>query len=178
MSSINQGRTEEHREDLEGSAAIAKVRELIEQSAVGFFCTNVPPGNPGGARPMSVLEVDDEGNLWFLSPSDSHQNQELALDPSVRLYFQGSQHSDFLQVNGHAAVSTDQARIEQLWSPLMATWFTGGQDDPRITVIKVMPTGGYYWDTKHGKAVAGVKILLGAVLRKPMDDSIQGRLEV
>ena len=28
--------------------------------------------------------------------------------------------------------------------------------DPRITVIKVTPSDGYYWDTKHGNAVAGI----------------------
>lgn len=51
-------------------------------------------------------------------------------------------------------------------------------DDPRITVIKVEPTGGYYWDNKHGNAVAGVKMLIGAALRKTMDDSIQGQVKV
>jgi general stress protein 26 len=41
-------------------------------------------------------------------------------------------------------------------------WFTEGEDDPRITVIKVSPTQGYYWDNKHGNAVAFVKQLVGA----------------
>jgi hypothetical protein len=45
-------------------------------------------------------------------------------------------------------------------------------------VIKVTPTEGYYWDTKHGTAVAGVKVLIGAVLRKTLDDSIQGKLDI
>ena len=37
---------------------------------------------------MSVQQVDDEGNL-VLSADDSHKNKELAIDPSVKLYFQG-----------------------------------------------------------------------------------------
>jgi hypothetical protein len=61
---------------------------------------------------------------------------------------------------------------------MVETWFTEGKDDPRITVIKVTPTEGYYWDTKHGMAVAGAKMLIGAVLRKTMDDSVQGKLGV
>ena len=64
------------------------------------------------------------------------------------------------------------------FSPLIKTWFTEGEDDPRITVIRVRPTEGYYWDTKHGLGVAGVKMLIGAALGKTMDDSIQGRLDV
>ena len=43
-----------------------------------------------GTRPMGVQNVDDDGNLWFLSANDSHKNGELARDPSVKLYFQGS----------------------------------------------------------------------------------------
>jgi hypothetical protein len=37
---------------------------------------------------------------------------------------------------------------------------------------------GYHQDPKHGNGVAGVKILLGAVLRKTMGDSSEGKLDV
>ena len=51
-----------------------------------------------------------------------------------------------------------------------------GIDDPRITVIKVTPHDGYYWDNKHGNLVAGVKMMVGAMVGKTMDDSIEGRM--
>jgi general stress protein 26 len=101
-----------------------------------------------------------------------------ARDPTVDLYFHGSAHSDFLHLTGHGTISTDRAKIDELWEPAIRTWFTGGKDDPRITVIRVAPTEGYYWDTKHGYAVAGIKMLLGAALRKTLDDSIEGQLRV
>ena len=59
---------------------------------------------------------------------------------------------------------------------MLKTWFTEGVDDPRITVIQVAPKGGYYWDNKHGNAVAGVKMLIGAAIGKTLDDSIEGRV--
>jgi hypothetical protein len=37
---------------------------------------------------------------------------------------------------------------------------------------------GYYWDTKHGTAVAGIKMLIGATIGKTMDDSIEGTLKL
>ena len=58
----------------------------------------------------------------------------------------------------------------------LKTWFTEGIDDPRITVIRFAPEGGYYWDNKHGNAVAGIKMLIGAAIGKTLDDSIEGRL--
>ena len=68
----------------------------------------------------------------------------------MQLFFQGSPHSDFLHLRGIATISRDRAKIEELWEPVLRTWFTGGKDDPRITVIEVEPTEGYYWDNKHG----------------------------
>lgn len=178
MDSINKNQPEENRENLSRKAAIKKIKELTEKTESCFFCTAIGLGESSGARPMSVQKVDEQGNLWFLSAMDSHKNKEIAINPEVKLYFQGSSHSDFLQLNGHAIILTDKEKIKQLWKPTLKTWFTEGENDPRISIIKVMPTEGYYWDTKHSKAVAGIKILIGAVVGKTLDDSIEGTLTV
>ena len=177
MSSINENQPEQNRADLSGTEAVAKIRELAEKGQNCFFCTSVSTKGSSGARPMNVRQVDNEGNLWFLSANDSHLNQEIAVDPIVKLYFQGAKHSDFLQLNGSATITTDRAKIEELWEPVIKTWFTEGQDDPRITVIKVIPNEGYYWDTKHGNAIA-IKMLIGAAIGQTLDDSIEGKLKV
>jgi general stress protein 26 len=178
MDAIESNRLEDNREDLQGQDAIKKIKEMVEQSENCFFCSAVVTGESNGDRPMNVRQVDEEGNLWFLSAKDSRKNQELAVDPSVRLYFQGSKHADFMQLNGVASISADREKIKELWSSIAKTWFTEGEDDPRISVIKFTPTQGYYWDTKHGLAVAGVKMLIGAVTGKTMDDSVEGKLNV
>ena len=105
-------------EDLGGEKAIEKIKALVEQAQTCFFCTAVKTRDSIGARPMSVQQVDDEGSLWFLSAEDSHKNQELALDPSVKLYFQGSAHSDFLVLSGNATISHNKAKIKELWEPI------------------------------------------------------------
>jgi general stress protein 26 len=176
MDSINRNQPKENREDLSGEHAVAKIRAIVKQAESCFFCTGVTTSDSEGARPMNVREVDDQGNLWYLSASDSHKNREVAINPAVTLYFQASPHSDFLRLSGHAMILTDREKIKQLWSPVLKTWFTEGIDDPRITLIKVTPTEGYYWDTKHGIAVAGVKMLIGAMIGKTLDDSIEGKL--
>ena len=130
MNSINQNQPEHNLENLSGTAAVQRIREMIERSPVGFFCTRPLNAGTHGVRPMTVQQVDDRGRLWFLSASDSEHNRDLQADPTVRLYFQGSTHSDFLHLDGAATVSTDRDRIESLWSPLFKTWFTGGIDDP------------------------------------------------
>lgn len=178
MNSINQQQPEDNHQDLAGAKAVAKMKQLVDKAETCFFCTAITTGKPVPTRPMAVQEVDDQGRLWFLSASDSHQNQEILADAGVQLLFQGSPHSDFLTLHGRATISTDKARIKQLWKPILKTWFTEGQDDPRITVICVTPDAGYYWDTKHNKAVVMLKMAIGAMTGKTLDDSIEGRLRV
>lgn len=167
-----------HRDNLHGQDAIKKIKDVVHEAESCFFCTAVAVGDSGSARPMAVRKVDDEGNLWFLSPVDSHKNNELKLDSRVRLYFQASSHSYFLELNGHATISQDKASIEELWEPILKTWFTEGKDDPRISVIKVIPNDGYYWNTKHGNIVAGVKMLIGAAVGKTVDDAVEGAIDL
>jgi general stress protein 26 len=176
MDSINKNQAEENHQDLGGKEAVDKLREVVKKAETCFFSTSGAAGLTCGTRPMNVRLVDDRGNLWFLSASDSHKNAALASDPKVSLYFQGSPHSDFLVLEGTATITRDKAEIKKLWGMLLKTWFTEGEDDPRITAIQVVPTSAYYWDNKHGNAVAGVKILIGAVVGKTLDDSIEGRL--
>ena len=177
MDSINKNQNAHNEENLRGAAAVERIRTLVDEAETCFFCTEPGPGSLG-TRPMSIRQVDDDGVLWLLSASDSHKNEEVLSNPDVKLYMQGSAHSDFLYLHGIASISRDRAKIKELWTPIIKTWFTEGIDDPRITVIRVEPTEGYYWDTKHGMAVAGVKMLLGAALGKTLDDSIEGRLKV
>ncbi len=176
MDSINQNQPEKNHQDLRSEDAVDKIRDIVKEAETCFFCTCVADGHHSATRPMSVQQVDEAGNLWFLSADDSNKNQQLATDSAVKLYFQGSPHSGFLQLDGITTVSRDKAKIKELWKPILKTWFTEGENDPRITVIKVTPSGGYYWDNKHGNAIAGVKMLIGAAIGTTLDDSIEGSI--
>ena len=178
MDSINKNQPEENHRDLYGPEALARIKKTAEEAKTCFFCTNGAMGPSGGVRPMSLLQADDAGNLWFMSALDSHKNAELAANPQVKLFFQESTHAGFMELDGLAVVSQDKAKIKELWDFMLKTWFTEGEDDPRITVIQVIPKGGYYWDNKHGQAIAGAKMMVGAAIGKTLDDSIEGKLIV
>lgn len=176
MDSINRQQPEENHRDLDGMEALEKIREIVKAAETCFFCTSPQPNGMLSARPMNVRQVDDDGNFWFLSANDSKKNAELATNPMVTMFFQGSQVSNFLHIVGTATVTTDREKIEELWMPLIKAWFTEGKDDPRITVIKVTPMQGYYWDNKNGDFVAAAKIMWGAVTGQTLDDSIEGTI--
>lgn len=178
MDSINQQQPEDNHKDLYDQEAVQKIQELVKKSDVCFFCTNIQTGSPFSTRPMSIQEVDDQGNLWFLSANDSRKNRELEADPAVQINLQSSSYSGFFTLYGTATISEDKDKIKELWEPIVKTWFTEGIDDPRISVLKVTPAEGYYWDTKHGKVVASLKMIIGALTGQTLDDSIEGELRV
>lgn len=176
MASIHQNPQEERRSELSGNAAIDKIKQLVEEAKSCFFCTEVATVGTTRSRPMDVRKVDDAGDLWFLSSDDSHKNEELLHDPRVRLYFQSPCRSDFLELSGMASVTKDEDQIRELWDPALMAWFSEGVEDPRITVIRVSLTDGYYWDTKHN--IAGTRVLLGTMSGKTPDHSSESRLRV
>jgi len=176
MDSINKNQKEDNFENLFGEEAIEKIKTLAGKAGSCFFCTKIQTGKSFSSRPMAPEKIDDNANFWFLSANDSHKNKEIEEDSAVQLLFQGSSYSDFLSVYGKAEISTDKAKIDELWDPIMKTWFTEGKDDPRITVIRIIPTEGYYWDTKHNMLVGMAKRAYGAVVGETYDDSIEGKI--
>lgn len=164
--------------NINNSEAIEKIKELAKKAETCLFCTKIETGKSFSTRPMSAQQVDDNGNLWFLSDKDSTKNMELKNDDHVQLLFSGSSHSDFLSVYGTATILYDKEKIKELWEPIVKAWFKEGKDDPQISVIKIMPEEGYYWDTKHGKLVSLAKIVASMVTGKTMDDGIEGKIRV
>lgn len=168
---------ESHQENVSGAAAVEKIRTLAKAARYCLFGTDLSHP-PVTVRPMTVQTVDDQGHLWFLSGRTTHLNQQIEADSFVQLFFAEPGSSEFLTLEGTATISDDYALRKEHWTPLAKTWFNGGVDDPDLTVIRVAPAGGYYWDTKHGKAVAAAKMVFGAATGITVDDSVEGSVRL
>ncbi len=163
-------------EDLSGPAAAQKIADLVKAGNSCFFCT-LGMNSQLHARPMTVTEVEEHtGVLWFFTEVDSLKNIELDRDPRVTLFFKEGDNSGHLKLDGTATLVTDRDTIHRLWSPKLRAWFTEGEDDPRISVLRVEPVSGEYWDTRHGAAIAGIKMLYGAIVGQRVDEGVHGKL--
>jgi general stress protein 26 len=137
--------------------AFEKIKDLLGDTKSCLFCTGLQSGRAFATRPMFIRQVDDQGNLWFVSAEDSRKNQEIAFNNNVQLLFKGSASSDFLTLFGRAFIWKDRNKMEELWAPVLDCWFPQGIDDPNLTVIKVEVVDGYYWDSEHAIVVRFVK---------------------
>lgn len=163
--------------NLESREAIDKLKELVKHNSICFFASNLTE-LPLHAEPMSILQVDDMGNLWFLSSKESTRNLEVQNDSRVQLFVANVPDSEYLSLYGMASVTTDKKKIEEIWTPLAKAWFTEGKDDHRITALKVTPEEGFYWDTKSGKLISTFKMIASAITGKTSNVGVRGELEV
>lgn len=165
------------RKNLIDTNAIEKIRELAEDANICHFVTKLS-GIPLSSRPMATQKVDDEGNIWFLSDKESDKNHDILEDERVQLFYSANSNYEYLSVYGTAEIIFDKEKIHEMWTNMAKAWFPEGEDDPAISLIKVMPEHGYYWDTKNNKIVSLFKIAKSIVTGKTDDDGIEGTLKV
>ena len=164
--------------DLHNNEAIAKMKEMAQDIGTCMFCTELSV-RPFPTRPMAIRDVDDEGNLWFISSKKSNKNFEIGHDDEVQLIFSKNSDAHFLSVFGKAVIYKDKNLIEKLWTPIAKAWFEEGKEDPDVTVIKVEPKDAYYWDTKYGKMVSMIKFAVAAITGNVDNDAgVEGNLKV
>jgi general stress protein 26 len=163
--------------NLRHEEAIQQFKELVDHQSICLFTTNLT-NLPLTTRPMSVQKVCDQGIFWFLSAIDSEKNREIAADPRVQLFFLNTSKYEFLSLYGKASITGDRKKIDELWTDIAKAWFNEGKDDPRVSVIKVEPEEGFYWDTKDGKLVSMIKIAASALTGKTLLEGVEGTISV
>ncbi|WP_100614512.1 pyridoxamine 5'-phosphate oxidase family protein [Confluentibacter citreus] len=156
--------------------AIEKLKKITESSKTCLFCTDLSV-LPINARPMSVSEIDDNGDIWFISSKQSNKNFEIFKDNKVQLFFTNTKDNEFLSLYGEAKIYTDTSIIEKLWTPIAKAWFNQGKDDPDVSVICVKPNDAYYWDSESGKVISLLKIAAQAVTGLKMNIGREGKLK-
>ena len=163
-------------EKLAGQEGVEKIRKLVQEINICLFCTDLKTDDGATCRPMTALEVDDEGNLWFFSALSSEKNKAIEKDNQVQLFFAHPPKGSYMIVNGHAEISTDKQKIQDLWSPLQDIWFKGGKDDPELSVIKVTPKNAYFWDSEGNRMVNIFKMVVSVITGKNLIDGTEGSI--
>jgi general stress protein 26 len=160
--------------NLRGKKGIEKLRELVNEIKICMFSTSLQKDDWGAIRPMTALETDEKGNIWFLSDSNSGKNVAILKNNKVQLYFSHTGENRYLIINGEAEIITNQNKINDLWSPIGSIWFKKGKTDPNISVIKVNTKNAYYWDVEGNKMVNCFKYIASMVTGENKIESEHG----
>lgn len=102
------------------------------------------------SRPMSPLEMDSDGALWFFTEKSTAKTQHLK---AVNLAFSNESHGTYVSLSGRGEIHTDRESILRLWTPFAKPWFPDGPDSPNLALFKFIPHAAEYWDAPDSKMV-------------------------
>lgn len=142
-----------------------KITSLLEDFRFGMF-TTIDGGKPV-ARPFTIQEVEDGGDLWFLVSKQSSAVRQLAADPRAGVAL--SSNDSWVSLTGTAQVVDSQERVDRYWSPVVEAWFPDGKEDPSVTVLKFSADGGEYWDTPGSRVATAIAFVKAKVTGEPIE---------
>lgn len=96
------------------------------------------------ARPMAVGQLNNNGELWFITGRTSGKVDEIQADQRVLVTMQGS--TKQVSLTGKASVVDDRNRLESMWKKAWDIWFPEGPRSPNAVLLRVQTTEGEYWD--------------------------------
>jgi general stress protein 26 len=88
----------------------------------------------------------------------------------VTLGYSDPSSNTYVSVNGKAELVDDQTKKEAYFSTPIKAWFPDGVEDPRLILIKVVPTVAEYWDNSSSKMVVAFNMLKAIVTGTTFDE--------
>ncbi|MEM8524860.1 MAG: pyridoxamine 5'-phosphate oxidase family protein [Bacteroidota bacterium] len=128
-----------------------KVKELIEDIKVAMLVTE--RNGELRSRPMYTAKVEDDHSIYFFTSKDSGKTAEIHADHDVNLAYAHPGKQNYLSISGKAKLVDDQAKMEELWSPMMKAWYPEGLASEGITLLRVEPEQSEFWEANGNSLV-------------------------
>ena len=154
---------------------VQKVAKLVEEFRFAML-TTIGAGGKLVARPMTVQEVEFDGDLWFIVARDSHSVNELMSNPTAGVSFASNE--TWVSLSGTAEMIDDSRKLSELWNPGVEAWFPEGPDDSNIVLIKFTADGAEYWDTPGGRIASIISFVKAKVTGQPYDGGDNTKVEL
>lgn len=117
-------------------AGLEKLRELIEGMHVPMLTTQAEDGRLL-SRPLGTQGGERDGDLCFVTGSDSGKVCEIEANPQVNVAYASKHENTYVSIAGLASVTRDRATIAANWTPAMSFFFPEGKDDPNLCMLRM-----------------------------------------
>lgn len=145
-------------------AELTHVANLIENIPIAMLTTQEADGALA-SRPMTALEMDAQGALWFFTDVQSPKVDQLR---AVNLSFTDRDQGAYVSLSGHGEIDTDRAHIQSLWTVFAKPWFPDGPDSSNLALLKFIPDTADYWDAPSSKMVRAFGMIASVIAGKPV----------
>ncbi|MFS4446469.1 pyridoxamine 5'-phosphate oxidase family protein [Maribacter sp. 2307UL18-2] len=131
---------------------LQKMRSLLANTRVFMMATNLDK-IPFSVCPMTLQDMDEQGDLWFFTPRDSDHFRAIEEDNRVQLIISNEQEQTYLSIYGNATHIVDDEKLNQLWNPMLKAWFNG-KNDPNLALLNINMESAYFWNNDENNMVS------------------------
>jgi len=151
------------------------LKEIMKSTTTAMLTTRSADGQ-FHSRAMNPVAPgkDNELTLTFLANNVSHKFEELENDSHVNVSFLNPGTTSWASFSGRAKVSQDHDVIKDCFSSGTSAWFgnlkdgvhKGDVNDPRVSIIQVVPDEIRYWYSTKGSIGRAVEVGVSAMTGK------------
>jgi general stress protein 26 len=135
---------------------VEKLKQVVGRCRVGMLGVHSDDGMH--FTPMSHVDVDDDGNLWFFTSKESGKSVTVNNKGNIHLTYAQEANNTFLSIEGTAQLIGNKEKMRELFNPYLRAWFPKGLDDPSISLLVVHPLEVEYWTNDERKVLTHSKI--------------------
>lgn len=157
--------------------AIGKIASLIKGTRIGML-TNITSSGNLHSRPMAMMDVDFDGDLWFFTGKTSPKVEEIKVDPRVNVAFSEPGSQNYVSLCGKARLVIDPALNEKYWKEEFKAWFPKGLEDPELALLKVEVEGAEYWDAPSSVVAHIAGFVKATLTGQPADPGDHAKVDM
>ncbi len=142
----------------------ATLWDLIKDIKFGMLTHRHSDGTLQGHPLTTQNKSIDEGSvLYFFISQKSDMAARLREDGNVNVAYADTSADNYVSIAGTASFSDNQAKKEELFTPIAKAWFAGGPTDPDLALLEVRISHAEYWNAKDSKVTQLFKMAKSAI---------------
>lgn len=119
----------------------------------GFVMLGLQGVENSRTRPMTaqVLKRDDAdkndpGTIYFFASKSEDLVKDMGQSHPAIATFASKGHDLFAHIHGSLVLDNNPAVIDELWNPIIASWFEDGKSDPDLALIRFDTVKADVWE--------------------------------
>lgn len=149
---------------------VEDVRRRLSDERIAMV-TSIDEQGTLSARPLTIQEIDADGDVWFLVDRRADWVEPLAGGPVNAAI---ADDDTWVSFAGRATLINDHDRIEQLSDPMSRSYFS----DDAVPVALRVATDRIEWWAAPNKAVQLIELVKSTVTDSPPDMGDRGSIEL
>ena len=134
-------------------------------------------GMKANLQTMSHHAEPARGKLWFVTRKDAELVAEVGQGATARYVVVGDDHDFHACASGPIRQNRDEKVLDDLWNPVVASWFEQGRDDPQLVMLEMDLREADVWASTDSATLFGWEIAKANLKGGEPDVGVRTRID-